>query len=59
MMAELKEPVCSLANRPKTFRQNGYNFVDGEFVAKQDSYNNGQVKSHRPTIFKQKEKYYV
>ena len=58
-MATLQPVVCKLADRPPTFRQNGYNFIDGKFVAREDNDNRGKVKSHKPDIFKQKEKYYV
>lgn len=58
-MAELKDIVCPLSQRPKTFYKNGLNFIDGKWVPKQNPNNHGKVKSHKPEILKQKEKYYV
>lgn len=58
-MATLQPILCPLSQRPKTFYNNGLDLINGQWVQKQNCDNHGRVKSHKPEILKQKDKYYV
>lgn len=43
-MAELKPIICTLAERPSMFNQNGYSRIDGKWVRNQPVTNLGMLK---------------
>jgi|GEM_PF-2584324 hypothetical protein len=58
-MSELKPIVCKLADKPKTYRKDGWRMVNGKWVANDPKWNMGEVVSHKSKVFKGKGRYYV